>query len=121
MQAPRAALRLSWFCPPPDCAALRLQAVADGSWLLVEGIDSAPPEVLAVLSPLLEGRSLHLSHRAQVITAGPGFQFLATVTSAPGDHDHSPGRWRQTCGQHLMWIPHPTVVDSLHPALAELP
>lgn len=60
------------------------QAVAGGKWLLVEGIDSAPPEVLAALAPLLEGRALHLSHRAQVITAGPGFQFLATITSAPG-------------------------------------
>lgn len=64
---------------------LAAQAVAGGKWLLVEGIDSAPPEVLAALAPLLEGRSLHLSHRAQVIAAGPGFQFLATVTSAPGE------------------------------------
>jgi MoxR-like ATPase len=86
MQAGRPALHLSGFVVA-DCAAWRLQAVASGSWLLVEGIDSAPPEVLAALSPLLDGRSLHLSHRAQVITAGPGFQFLATVTSAPGDHD----------------------------------
>lgn len=58
--------------------------MAGGKWLLVEGIDSAPPEVLAALAPLLDGRALHLSHRAQVITAGPGFQFLATITSAPG-------------------------------------
>lgn len=87
MQGGWAALHLSIHVDCTVCASLPRQAVAGGKWLLVEGIDSAPPEVLAALSPLLEGRSLHLSHRAQVIMAGPGFQFLATVTSAPGDHD----------------------------------
>jgi len=64
---------------------LRLQAVSGGKWLLVEDIDTAPPEVLAALAPLLESRSLHLSHRAQLIPAASGFQFLATVTSSPGE------------------------------------
>jgi midasin len=60
------------------------QAVTRGSWLLVEDLNLAPPEVLAALVPLLEGRALHLSHRSQVITAAPGFQFIASVTTAPG-------------------------------------
>ena len=60
------------------------QAVTRGSWLLVEDLNLAPPDVLAALVPLLEGGALHLSHRSQVIRAAPGFQFIATVTAAPG-------------------------------------
>jgi len=52
---------------------------------VVEGLDAAPPEVLAVLAPLLGGRRLHLAHRAQTVPAAPGFQFLATVTTPPGE------------------------------------
>ena len=65
-------------------AATITQAVTRGSWLLVEDLNLAPPDVLAALVPLLEGGALHLSHRSQVIRAAPGFQFIATVTAAPG-------------------------------------
>ena len=50
----------------------------------------APPpppahaEVLAALIPLLERRVLHVAARAESIRAAPGFQLIATVTSAPG-------------------------------------
>ena len=60
------------------------QAVTEGRWLLVEDINLAPPEVLAALVPLLESRTLHLSQRAQVIRAAPGFQFMASCTTAAG-------------------------------------
>ena len=50
----------------------------------MEDLNLAPPEVLAALVPLLEGRALHLSHRSQVVAAAPGFQFIASVTTAPG-------------------------------------
>ena len=61
-----------------------MQAVTRGSWLLVEDLNLAPPDVLAALVPLLDGGTLHLSHRSHVIRAAPGFQFIATVTAAPG-------------------------------------
>ena len=63
-----------------------MQAVARGSWLLVDEVNLAPPDVLAALVPLLEGGALHLSHRSQVVRAAPGFQFVASVTTAPGAH-----------------------------------
>ena len=72
-------------CPParalfPGC----LQAVAQGRWVLVEDINLAPAEVLAALVPLLERRTLNIAARAESVSAAPGFQLIATVTSAPG-------------------------------------
>ena len=59
------------------------QAVAEGRWVLVEDINMAPGDVLAALVPLLESRVLHVSSRGMVVRAAPGFQIIATVTSAP--------------------------------------
>ncbi|KAL0049173.1 hypothetical protein WJX82_008148 [Trebouxia sp. C0006] len=60
------------------------QAVAQGKWLVIEDLNLAPPEVLAALVPLLGSRQLHLPQRAQLINAAPGFQLLASITTAPG-------------------------------------
>ncbi|KAL4440107.1 hypothetical protein ABPG75_003108 [Micractinium tetrahymenae] len=60
------------------------QAVAQGRWVLIEDINLAPAEVLAALVPLLERRQLAIAARAESVTAAPGFQLIATVTSAPG-------------------------------------
>lgn len=59
------------------------QAVAQGRWLLFEDVDMAPPEVLAALVPLMESRELQLPQRGQTLRAAPGFQLLASITSAP--------------------------------------
>lgn len=58
--------------------------MAQGRWVVIEDINLAPPEVLATLVPLLERGQLHIPQRAQVVEAAPGFQLLASVTSAPG-------------------------------------
>ena len=58
--------------------------MAQGRWVLVEDINLAPAEVLAALVPLLERRSLSIAARAESVAAAPGFQLIATVTSAPG-------------------------------------
>ena len=62
-----------------------MQAVAQGKWLVIEDLNLAPPEVLATLAPLLANRHLHLPQRAQLINAAPGFQLLASITTAPGN------------------------------------
>lgn len=73
------------FCCRGICITVVLsQAALGGRWLVVEGLDAAPPEVLAALAPLLEGRRLHLAHRAQTVPVAAEFQFLATVTTLPG-------------------------------------
>ena len=51
---------------------------------MIEDLNLAPPEVLAALAPLLANRHLHLPQRAQLINAAPGFQLLASITTAPG-------------------------------------
>ncbi|GFH15702.1 uncharacterized protein HaLaN_11979, partial [Haematococcus lacustris] len=61
-----------------------VRAVTEGRWLVVEDVNMAPPDVLAALVPLLEGGSLTVPSRGEVLQAAPGFQLLATVTSAPG-------------------------------------
>jgi len=66
-----------------------VQAVAQGKWLVIEDLNLAPPEVLAALVPLLGSRQLHLPQRAQLINAAPGFQLLASITTAPGEHPSS--------------------------------
>eukprot|EP01133_Synstelium_polycarpum_P016329 gene16329-19424_t len=56
------------------------QAVAQGRWILIEDIDLAPLEVLSVLIPLLESRTLFIPGRGDTIEAAPGFQLFATQT-----------------------------------------
>jgi midasin len=59
------------------------QAVTEGRWVLIEDINMAPPDVLAALVPLLESGTLTVPSRGEVLHAAPGFQLVATVTSAP--------------------------------------
>ncbi len=59
-------------------------AAAAGRWVLIEDVNLAPPEVLATLAPLLERGELAVPSRAEVLRAAPGFQVIATVTTAPG-------------------------------------
>ena len=58
--------------------------MTEGRWLVIEDVNLAPPDVLAALVPLLEARQLHLPQRGATIAAAPGFQLVASVTSAPG-------------------------------------
>ena len=57
-------------------------AAAGGRWLVVEGADGAPPDVLAALAPLLDGGALPIPQRAAAIVPAPGFQIIATATSS---------------------------------------
>lgn len=57
------------------------QAVQRGSWVVIEDINMASAEVLATLLPLIERRTLHVPSRGEELTAAPGFQLIATVTT----------------------------------------
>ncbi|KAK3821372.1 MAG: P-loop containing nucleoside triphosphate hydrolase protein [Benniella sp.] len=59
-------------------AGVLTTAVRDGKWLLIEDIDLAPMEVLSVLLPLLESRTLFIPSRGEKIPAHEGFQLFAT-------------------------------------------
>ncbi|OAQ30077.1 P-loop containing nucleoside triphosphate hydrolase protein [Linnemannia elongata AG-77] len=58
-------------------------AVRDGKWLLIEDIDLAPMEVLSVLLPLLESRTLFIPSRGEKIPASEDFQLFATKSMIP--------------------------------------
>ena len=60
------------------------QAVKHGTWVVIEAINLAPPDVLAILLSLVEHRTLHIPSRGEEIHAAKGFQLIATVTTHPG-------------------------------------
>ena len=64
-------------------AGVLTTAVRDGKWLLIEDIDLAPMEVLSVLLPLLESRTLFIPSRGEKIPASEGFQLFATKSLIP--------------------------------------
>lgn len=60
-----------------------LLALEQGSWFLADELNLAPPAVMSVLAPLLEGqRSIQLPGTARQVVAAPGFRFFATQNGA---------------------------------------
>ncbi|PAA74446.1 hypothetical protein BOX15_Mlig003637g1, partial [Macrostomum lignano] len=55
-----------------------LSAVQSGSWLLLEDIDSAPPDLLSTLQPLIEHKSVYVSHYGESVTPADGFRLVVT-------------------------------------------
>lgn len=56
-------------------------AVQRGQWVLIEDIDRAPNEIVAVLLSLLTHRELVIPSRNQVVRAAPGFRIVATTAT----------------------------------------
>ena len=55
-----------------------LRAVVEGHWIILEDIDYAPMDVVSVLIPLLESRTLSIPAHGNTVKAAPGFQLFAT-------------------------------------------
>ncbi|XP_077408316.1 midasin isoform X2 [Vanacampus margaritifer] len=66
------------------------QAVSKGLWILLEDIDHAPLDVISVLLPLMENKTLMIPGRDDSIDISPGFQFFATRRM-----NYSGGRWHK--------------------------
>ena len=60
-------------------------AVERGKWLLLEDVDVAPPDVLALLEPVVRDGRLPVPGRSRTLRARPGFQVLATVATPAAD------------------------------------
>ncbi|XP_064629159.1 midasin-like [Lineus longissimus] len=54
------------------------RAITDGQWLLLEDIDYAPMDVVSILLPILESRTLSLPGHGDTIQAAPGFHLFVT-------------------------------------------
>ncbi|KAF3482737.1 midasin [Arthroderma uncinatum] len=57
------------------------QAAREGRWILIEDLDRAPAEVIAVILPLIENRELVIPSRRENIRCAEGFRIIATMRS----------------------------------------
>ncbi|KAK6519699.1 AAA ATPase midasin [Arthrobotrys megalospora] len=62
-------------------------AVREGRWILIEDLDQAPNEVLSLLIPLMQRRTLFIPNRAETIVAPSNFRLIATVRTFDGLRD----------------------------------
>ncbi|KAK6358357.1 AAA ATPase midasin [Orbilia blumenaviensis] len=62
-------------------------AVKEGRWILIEDLDQAPNEVLSLLIPLMQRRTLFIPNRAETIIAPSNFRLIATVRTLDGPRD----------------------------------
>ncbi|KAK9849644.1 hypothetical protein WJX84_000969, partial [Apatococcus fuscideae] len=103
------------------------KAVCEGRWLVIENIDLAPPDVLASLRPLLEGRALHLPNRAAAIDPAPGFQLIGTVTQSPsgglaarGLEEMAGGLWLLAAMHSPSPVEQQQILQALYPDLGPI-
>lgn len=59
-------------------SGILIQAMTEGHWLILEDIDCAPMDVISLLVPILQSRSIALPGHANRIKAAAGFQLFAT-------------------------------------------
>ncbi|KAJ3358451.1 hypothetical protein GGF32_000407 [Allomyces javanicus] len=59
------------------------RAVQEGHWVVLEDIDMASRDVVSLLVPLLERRTLFIAQRGQELRAHPNFQLFATTSLDP--------------------------------------
>ncbi|KNE73434.1 hypothetical protein AMAG_17591 [Allomyces macrogynus ATCC 38327] len=59
------------------------RAVQEGYWVVLEDIDMASRDVVSLLVPLLERRTLFIAQRGQELRAHPNFQLFATTSLDP--------------------------------------
>ncbi|GLT49686.1 hypothetical protein SLA2020_232280 [Shorea laevis] len=58
------------------------QAVLNGFWVVFEDIDKAPPDVLSILLPLLEGSSSFVTGYGEEIRVAESFRLFSTVSTS---------------------------------------
>ena len=99
-------------------------AVSEGRWILVEDIDLAPAEVVSVLIPLLETRTLFIPTRGEKIIAKDSFRLFATKTTSSKSGKKSAasngiadGLWNKIKITHLTDLEIEQVLKTLYPAL----
>ncbi|KAK4479548.1 hypothetical protein RD792_015065 [Penstemon davidsonii] len=61
------------------------QAVCNGFWVVFEDVDKAPPDILSILLPLLDGATTFSVGHGEAIRVNTGFRLFSTVTSSNAD------------------------------------
>ena len=78
-------------------AGVLTTAVSQGKWILFEDIDLAPSQVLSVIIPLLETRTLLVPSRGEKIIANDSFRVFATRKSKSFGKIVGDGLWDKIC------------------------
>ncbi len=92
------------------------RAMLEGRWVLIEDIHRAPPEVIGVLSPIIEHGEILISSRNERVRAATGFCLLATTTESASKRGGATGRLPSTLNPRL-W--NAVEVEPLQPAEVE--
>ncbi|XP_073015322.1 midasin-like isoform X1 [Primulina eburnea] len=58
------------------------QAVLNGFWVVFEDIDKAPPDIIFILLPLLEGSNLFSTGHGEAVRVNGNFRLFSTITSS---------------------------------------
>jgi len=104
-------------------------AVTEGRWILIEDINLAPLEVISVLIPLLQTRTLFIPSRGEKIKAADGFQIFATQTlqvssngilTKKSNDSISENLWTQVRVQHLSLDEIRQVLTQKYPSLLRI-
>ncbi|XP_073126022.1 midasin isoform X2 [Henckelia pumila] len=61
------------------------QAVRSGFWVVFEDIDKAPPDIISILLPLLEGSNLFSTGHGEAVRVNEKFRLFSTITSSNQD------------------------------------
>ncbi|KAL8046294.1 hypothetical protein ABFX02_08G168300 [Erythranthe guttata] len=61
------------------------QAVLNGFWVVFEDVDKAPPDILSILLPLLEGSVTFSTGHGEAVRVNKNFRLFSTVTSSNPD------------------------------------
>ncbi|EMS12723.1 midasin, putative [Entamoeba histolytica HM-3:IMSS] len=59
-------------------------AVKEGYWFLLEDVDTAPPDVISLILPLLKTRTFFIPNRSESVTVHPNFRLIGTRTLHKG-------------------------------------
>ncbi|KAL7716713.1 Midasin [Entamoeba marina] len=59
-------------------------AIKEGFWFLLEDVDTAPPDVISLILPLLKTRTFFIPNRAESVPVHPNFRLIATRTLHKG-------------------------------------
>ncbi|EWC47023.1 hypothetical protein DRE_03785 [Drechslerella stenobrocha 248] len=106
-------------------------AVREGRWVLIEDLDQAPNDVLSLLIPLMQRRTLFIPNRAETIVAPSNFRIIATVRTVDSHRDGSEALpptlstvgirlWRRVAIKQPLQDEIVVLINSLHPSLAPL-
>lgn len=76
-------------------------AAREGRWVVIEDLDRAPTDVIAVIMPLLSGRALMVPSQGEIIHASAGFKLVATMRTSIGSRGEEILPASAMLGNHL--------------------